>query len=344
MPSSTSSSDSRLPPGPWARTWRLTAILVVGVLAIWEVGLRAAGFRPSVDYAASWVVARAHVDPRSTVFLGTSRIQAALVPSAWQEVAGGAAPAQLAWIGGSPLPMIEEFANDSTFRGLLIVDLLPLHAFDVSGESEQQIIQGIEKWTRDLPSPARMVENRLESVVTSAFAFRASPAAPDRILETLRAGETPMPQVSVLNADRWSPFDYGAAVFDGRPWDPEDGFTHVEYRLAERSGRVPDDAEFTALLDRYRTAVQRIHERGGHVVFVVLPVCGGRRDVEEARYPRQRFWDVFARRVPGVMIHWDDEPALPRLPCWDGSHIAQEYAPAVTRDLAELVLERIADR
>ena len=78
MLSSISSSNERLPRGPWGKVLALTLLLSASTLIGLEFAWRAAGFRPTVDYDASWVMERSRVRRQSIVAVGTSRIQAGL--------------------------------------------------------------------------------------------------------------------------------------------------------------------------------------------------------------------------------------------------------------------------
>ncbi len=61
------------------------------------------------------------------------------------------------------------------------------------------------------------------------------------------------------------------------------------------------------------------------------------RDIEEERYPREFYWDVFASRTRAVALHLEDDPVFSAFDCPDGSHIDVRDAPAFTSALAQLV-------
>src|SRR4051812_22905407 len=105
----------------------LLAIALTIVAAVsWEIHLRHAGVDTSYDdNSALWAYTRANVyEPkdRSTVFIGSSRIKFDLDIPSWQQIAGDHA-IQLACVGSSPAPVLRDLANDSNFRGKLVVDV-----------------------------------------------------------------------------------------------------------------------------------------------------------------------------------------------------------------------------
>ena len=59
---------------------------------------------------------------QATVFIGSSRIKFDLDIPTWQSLTGNHA-IQLANVGSSPRPVLEDLANDKNFKGRLVVDV-----------------------------------------------------------------------------------------------------------------------------------------------------------------------------------------------------------------------------
>ena len=95
VPTSTSSSNDRIPTPPGA-------ILGAGsgphggLAGSLGAGPARMGFRQGAAEIESWVHVRGRVGPDATVFVGSSRIRAAIDPEVWRARRGGPMPVQLA--------------------------------------------------------------------------------------------------------------------------------------------------------------------------------------------------------------------------------------------------------
>lgn len=337
MPSSTSSSNDRIPEGPWGRTWLLAGLLTVLLLGCWEMGWRARGFRPSVaDDETAWVAARAQVSPGSVVFLGTSRIQTALDPKIWREEWDGQEPVELAMFAGSPIPILDDLAEDSTYRGLVVLDLVPRIVFDATFEREIFPRQRVRAYREILESPSRWTEVRLRMLGSSRFVFRDPVLSPRRVLESVLDGEVPSPPYATMRKDRFMALDFSRS-------DTSELFENL-YSIAESHGRPASPAEMDLILSRIEADVEKIRDRGGEVVFVLMPRCGEIRAIEDARYPRDVYWDVFIQKTAGLTLNAQDDPTLNRYDCPDGSHIDVRDTEAFTADLARAVARSLGAR
>ena len=170
MPSSTSNSDTRLPEGPWFRTWILGFALFALAVGAWELCWRADGFAPSAqDDTTAWVIARLRVQADSTVFVGTSRIQTDVDPLIWQEAAGGGVAVQLGLAATPSLPVLEDLAGDESFRGLLVFGVAPLYLFDGEGGHESRAHEVLDAYDLMRTSPAKRAETWLARARGSPF-------------------------------------------------------------------------------------------------------------------------------------------------------------------------------
>src|SRR5450755_1201247 len=104
----------------------LALFLSTIVIISWEIHLRDHGNKVSYDdNEALWADKRAMVyEPgdKATVFIGSSRIKYDLDVATWQEITGNQV-IQLANVGSSPRAVLTDLANDTNFKGNLIVDI-----------------------------------------------------------------------------------------------------------------------------------------------------------------------------------------------------------------------------
>ncbi|HSG82887.1 MAG TPA: hypothetical protein VLC48_11585 [Gemmatimonadota bacterium] len=334
MPSSTSSSDERRPKGPWLRTWLLAVALAVIALAGWEACWRAYGFRPSVpDESAAWSIVRSQVGRGSVVSVGTSRIQTDLDPRAWADVWGGSVPRQLAIAGTSPLPVLEDLAADSTFAGLVLFDFIPVVVFEATGAWKATAREWLDDHRLRSRSPSRRIEARLSTWVQSRLALRNPALAPRTLLARLADGELPRVPYWTLDRYRFERIDFTRTDTVRR--------AAAIARDVRREGRQATTAEMDAIFDRLETAVRAIQQRGGRVVFLLLPRSGVVREAEEARCPRSACWDAFVTRTSGLTLNTEDDAVMGTFVCPDGSHLDMRDAAAFTRRLAAALLDEL---
>src|ERR1700726_2392565 len=101
------------------------SLSLIAILS-WEFYLRHKGNQLTYDdNEALWADKRAMVyDPadKATVFIGSSRIKYDLDITTWRTITGKDA-IQLANVGSSPRAVLTDLANDTNFKGNLVVDI-----------------------------------------------------------------------------------------------------------------------------------------------------------------------------------------------------------------------------
>jgi hypothetical protein len=336
VPSSTSSSDERLPRAPWLRTWALALALAVALLAGYEAFWRLRGVAPCLsDSPDLWALARRQVrarDPDAVVLLGASRFQVGLdLDALGREL--GRRPVQLAFIDSDFRPVLEHLSRDRSFRGVVVCDFYPgmlserstLGSRDGQAELvkhyEQRTVTTLaECWLR-LWCNAHLVSRRAELSLTNLAAH-------------LKRGELPQPQTRFrLRTDRsfWADFSRGKpATWDYAP-----------------TGKVESDPQLVRRnLARLEELVSRLRARGGRVVFVRMPSTGGVRALEDDKFPRASEWDVLAAQPWAVTVHHADHPELCGYDCPDHSHLdccdAARFSRALGRVLKDALQKRFA--
>jgi hypothetical protein len=135
MHSSTSNSDFErtIPALPWPRVLLAVAGLSFTATIAWEIHARASGYQPTLnDTADLWSETRAKLKPDSLVLLGTSRMLFDLDLDLVEQGLGQK-PLQLALVGSSPYPILADVAADETFRGTVVLDVVPAIYFAPPG-------------------------------------------------------------------------------------------------------------------------------------------------------------------------------------------------------------------
>jgi len=87
--------------------------------------------------------------------------------------------------------------------------------------------------------------------------------------------------------------------------------------------------------------IRRIEARGGRVVFFREPVSDESLRLDETNFPRDRYWDAYARISPAKMIDFRDVPELSAFELPDTSHIDGTEVPRLTRALVRAVEKKV---
>ena len=168
------SAIDRLPIAAWARVWPISLAASLLVIASWEFFWRSNGYRGQPnDDVGLWAVARTEASrssERVVVFAGSSRTQLSISRSAFNEVSDRT-PIQLAIGGYSSLPVLRNLAEDSSFRGLVVCELIER---DIAGITQEKPQRVPEEWIREYNSSNAFTEFewRLQILSQESFAFR----------------------------------------------------------------------------------------------------------------------------------------------------------------------------
>jgi hypothetical protein len=314
MPSSTSSSDASRPgadryarqtaadrPGvaqpvpvrpipeqPWGRII-IGAVLVFAVLlGCWEAYWRAYGVRPGITNTyALWAIQRRRIDAGegdATVLLGASRVYFDIQLPVWERLAGRR-PIQLAIEGTSPLPFLDDLADDPHFTGRVLVGVAPDVFF-----SGYQYRGGVLAFMRK-ESPSQRIGQRLSMhLVEPYFAFDD----PDYALRTVLARQ-PWPQrpgrmwhVQVRKLAEHEA-DRNTHLWSKVATDPE--YRGMARRIWQQDFEpsdddpTPEEAAGAAheQIERAAKAVAKLRSRGVKVLFVRMPSSGSISPMRIAR-------------------------------------------------------------
>ena len=354
MPSSTSSSEPGrldeavyerpLPALDAARVMWVALVLVVAGIAGWEAYWRGEGSVPGYRNSdGQWAIQRRRLDHGEggkTIITGSSRMLFDVQLPVWERVTGER-PIQLALEGTTPLPVLENLADDPDVTGRILVGVAP----DLFFNGFESRRKAIARYRDETPSQ-RAGEWLSMTFVEPWFAFYDPDFALGKVLERRpwprRAGvphEDDVRKLSISARDRhtwmWSRVerDTAWATMSQRVW--AQWFDLPE--LAPDSVRVTTRRE----VDRAVKAVAKLRARGAQVIFVRAPSDADYLAFEERAFPRAETWDRLLRETGAPGIHFQDYPELQGywLPEW--SHMSRAEAERFTAALAPIV-ERVS--
>lgn len=319
----------------WLDAW-IAALLVCALLAGgYEWLLRQRGYVLTVqDDADLWSMQldRIRNNGRAVALLGASRIEFGVDPALLSAELGGRPVAMLAINGTYPLAALRALANDDSFTGLAIVGVDSRGLQRRHWEMQQSYFDHYRhRWTL-----ARRIHRKLLTVLQEHLVFVRSAFAATNIVERWIAGEgLPLNDRVVVRADRAGFIDYR------RPDLPGIRASRIADLARYYREEPPTDAKtWLSDLATVSTWIEKIQERGGRVLLFREPAADESLALDEANFPRDRYWDAYARRSPATMIDFRDVPEMTNFVLPDSSHIDGADVPRFTTALAHVLKSR----
>ena len=321
----------------WLLTWGLAAAITLGGWLAFEYYWRGQGYAPTVmDSFDLWSQHRARAvksaPPLRVALLGASRIQYGISPPVFRDEAHkmglNVDPIMLAVNGHYPLAALRDLSEDEKFVGVALVGIDSRGMDRKHWEMQAKHAQNYHhEW-----SPSREVHRRiLTRIQEYAIAARPDFAAVTLIKRQLDGVGPPYKEYVTFERDRAGATDYRKSDI-----------------AAIRGARVADLKKFYPMytppkadvwLNEMREVVrwvERIDARGGKVVFYREPVSGEHIEMDEERFPREKYWDKLIAIMPATIIDFRDYPELV-IDTPDTSHIDSKDIDRHTRALVQLL-------
>ncbi len=350
MHSSTSNSEFArvIPDVPWRAVLTATALLTFAATAGWELAARAKGYGPSPDDNADlWAEQRAKVRPDSLVLVGTSRMLFNADLDVLEQ-ALGRRPIQLALAGSSPFPILENLAQDVSFRGTVILDIVPAMFLAPGGppmEVSQKALARYRDWTPaqrwshaiGKPLDARLafinqddlaLPKLLERIeLPERAAFQAPPKLPPYFfaVDGDRRGRM-VPEAAVIGSPLQQRVAHGWLPLFSPP--PPPSFMPADQFMAMMGQAIEARFGQTARL------IADIRARGGKVVFVRMPVQGPLIEREEMLAPLAATWHRLVKENGVPAINFTDHAELSAFTLPEWSHLSAPDSIEFTKRLA----------
>lgn len=321
-------------PKRWLATWLIAVVVCTSAVIAFEHWLRVHDYRPTLqDDKDLWSMQmdRLKRHPDAVALLGASRIQYAVDPVIVSQFAGR--PSMMLAVNGAyPIAALRALAEDPAFHGIAIVGIDSRGLSKRHWEMQQPWFDHYEKrWTL-----ARRIHRALLTPLQANLVFIRSPFAWVQIVRRIIAGYgPPINDYVVVRPDRLGVLDYRRT----------DVNAIRERRIADlreyyRDNHPEPPQQWLAALDQVSTWVRAIQSRGGKVVFFREPSAGEHLLLDETNFPRDRYWDAYARVAPMPMIDFRDEPGFAAIKLPDTSHIDGTDIPRFTRTLLDVLVRR----
>lgn len=325
-----------------------TLIIIVAVVLSYELYLRNKGV--TIDYddgAPLWSDKRAMVyepSDKAIVFIGSSRIKYDLDQATWKSLTD-VHPIQLAMEGTCPRPVLEDLANDSNFKGRLVIDVTEILFFSLAPPNLETAITNVKYFHER--TPAQRAGFELNKIVESQFVFLNKDyfslnARLDQLQLQSRPGVFMMPLF---------PLNFTKVTFDRQNYmndeflNNQDEINQVKgnwvffAKMSKLAPPTPPEA-YEAIFKSVKDQVNKIKARGGEVVFVRTPSSGAYLQGENMAYPRANFWERLLKETNCPGIHFMDYPAINHFECPELSHLSQSDSRLFTKEFFRLLSQQ----
>lgn len=321
---------------PWAGILTCAVAVFLLFAGVMEARLRHIGVAPNVhDSQERWEAERARASrlgEKALILIGASRIQLGADLDVLRAETG-LEPVQLAIDGSTPMPVLAGLASDPRIRGTIIVDYYS-HTVGNYGGIAQTYQSHFEKGAsgKNQLSPYAKSEKYFTEWVQERLSIYSDGANPLNSLLYRVINDDGARSLITTRTDRSRLGDYSKAKM------PEYYHRRVartlgihlttfdentESTLKKLASLTPpqDNSKFIHEAQKVRQQVSAIQTRGGRVFFLEMPSSGMVREVEEKRFPVEKFWKPFTEISGTIGVRSLDHPLLKKFTCPDGSHL-----------------------
>lgn len=322
----------------------LTLILVTGFVISWEFYLRSQGVKISYDDDEGlWSDKRDMVcEPadKATVFIGSSRNKFDVDIPTWKSLTGDHV-IQLSCVGSTPLPVLDNLANDKNFKGKLIIDVTEVLFFSTAPPGYERPDKNIAWYKKR--TPAQWFSFKVNHLLESQFVFL------DKEFFSLNAliGRIKLPNRPGVFVFPDFPSEFGKVKFDRQEYMTEKfvADTNLQNQVKgvwdffRKMSKDPpvSGQKLDSILNIVKNNVDKIKARGGQVLFLRTPSSGPFLMGERMGYPRTQYWDKLLSITNCPGIHFEDYPAIAHFECPEFSHLKPSDAVIFTTTLVDIL-------
>ena len=334
-------SNSRKPCKACREQWYVALAAAAAIIFAIELFWRHQGYAPTViDSTELWCRQRDKVAKLNTdgvVLVGHSRLRQGFVKEEFDKLLPESDVVQLAVFNSSPISTLRDIAENTEFNGTVVCSILSHCLLPEAWEptrSDPYRSPVVEYYHREW-NFFRFLDNVVATKLQSSLTVLQPELSLHQVAPDIARGEWPV---------QWI-------------WDDENRMQRVRYDLADladcnayRIREIDSIMEERTNIDGYRNWpqfdklarieewVKSIRERGGRVIFVRAVTSGQYGETIDRYFPRDRFWDEFARFTSAETMHYRDFPELAKLECAEGSHLYWDDARIFTRTIAATIL------
>ena len=333
-----------MPVNHLTRAALLMLCIVTASVAVWEIYLRKKGLTPTFDDGGPlWADKRSQVyqpADKATVFIGSSRIKFDLDIPTWEAVTGNTA-VQLACVGSNPLPVLDNLAADTKFKGRIVVDVTEGLFFSTAMSNMATPNECIKYYNERTPAQQasfvinHFLESKLVFLDKENFSLNAR-------LNQLELKSRPGVFMFPI-----FPWQFGRVNYNRQetmvPQFVSDTNLHNQvtgiWQFFRKMSKEPPASgpKLDSILNTVKADVAAIKARGGDVFFIRTPSSGPFWMGEQMGFPRPKYWDRLLLETQCAGLHFADYPAINHFICPEWSHLAPADAILFTKEFIRIL-------
>ncbi len=300
----------------WNKSWIAGVVLALVILLGGEYWLRSVGYFPNVlDNKTLWAHTRQKAnenDGKVIALLGDSRMLYNIDTSALKKQFPGYQVAQLAICAKGPMAALKDLANDSSFKGTVLC-AVSCDRMRAANWGDQQ--NYVDYFHQKNGTAVDNINQKMELYFQSHSAIVRSEKRLLGIVRGLKRHHSIGKPHTHTFADRSSAVDLSS-------YAEKDMLSMVLMRQsrAKRAVKITPE-EWLKEIMTTEPLVQKIHARGGRVIFLRMPTTKEYLAVEYQQYPKSDYWDKFEAATSAETIHFEDVAAMKTFILPDRSHI-----------------------
>lgn len=329
------------------RTMVFAVLLGLGIILAMELWIRALGAVPSFDNSLPrWALVRSELEAdgseQAVALLGASRAQAGLSHDPLRAALPGAQIYNLSFVGRAPYLALADLADNSDFRGLVILSFLPIWLLPEQGRDDQiELVLYYQNYWNS----SRALETRLSNFINRHMALRSGTYGFGRLVRNLGRFGKPVDQLPnvLIGEDRQEYLTI-----------PETETTRRRAQewavnMVQSAEGAFEDVDWDWAYSDLAEKIEKIQDRGGQVVFVRMPSTGLVNEIESEFLPRDEYWDRMVASAPDALsLHFEDIPGIEAIELPDHSHVdaagRDEFTALLAAEVARLLRENGSTR
>ena len=347
MSNKNTTANDRIMNCSWIRMWGVVFFLTVFILVGWEILLRNNGFTSSIrDDPYLWGKVRSESNANgknSVVIIGASRVQQGIDLETLGKVLNKPKPKQLAISGASPLPVLEDLAEDEDFIGTVIIDVTPRIFFTEEFYKDKNLILHVRKMMSSYKrkknngeASYRFIDTAIKNKFQRSLSMASEAASPRKLVKKVFKKEKNLFEHYWILSDRRQVADYSKIDVKGFK-------RSREILTLEGKNFLFESKDYQKFIIKIKNMVNKIKDRGGQVVFLRMPSSGKLREIEDRVYPRDIYWNLLEKEIQTPMIHFEDFKKLTGYDCPDGSHLSYKDTRNFTKSLAAILKQKVKE-
>jgi hypothetical protein len=324
------------------KAFLFTLITVTIFTLCWEYYWRSRGFTVSYnDDKILWADKRKNIykpADRATVFIGGSRIKFDLDIPTWKNITGEDA-VQLALVGTPSRLILRDLANDTAFKGKLVIDVAEAQFFTTDTiRRDKPAREALEYYRKE--TPAQKASARIDYTLESSIVFlEEGKYGLNALLNDLQ-----IPNRAGVMVPSIMPKEFSQTTFDRQNFltpmflarsalqKKQMEIWKKGIAIAKKTPPIKGDM-LNAFLQDLKNSIDRIRSRGGTVLFVRPPSDGELVRTENEVYPRKDYWDKLLAYTNTPGIYFSDYAPTAALNLPEHSHLSPNDAVVYTKNL-----------